>query len=57
MMMYGRQPKQSDLSNPTAFDSQSSHSYPAYLQDSLAILRDFVESNLAAAADQQNIFL
>ena len=29
-MMYGRQPKQSDLSNPTVFNSQS---YPAYLQD------------------------
>ena len=28
MMMYGRQPKQSDLSNPTAFDSQS---YPEHV--------------------------
>ena len=54
MMMYGRQPKQSDLSSPTAFNSQS---YPAYLQDKLANLQDFVESNLAAAADQQKIFL
>ena len=50
MMMYGRQPKHSDLLNPTAFNAQS---YPAYLQDKLANLQDFVESNLAAAADQQ----
>ena len=50
MMMYGRQPKHSGLSNPTAFNAKS---YPVYLQDKLANLQDFVESNLAAAADQQ----
>ena len=48
--MCGRQPKHSDLSNPTALNVQS---YPAYLQNKLANLQDFVESNLAAAADQQ----
>ena len=52
MMIYGRQPKISDLSNTTVFDSQS---FLAYLQNKLANIQDFVDSNLAAAQPNKNL--
>ena len=50
LLMYGRNQPQISFSSPHAFDTQS---YPEHLQAKLAELRDFVESNLAAAAESQ----
>ena len=50
LLMYGRSHSQAPLPTPTAFDALS---YPGHLQAKLAELRDFVESNLAAAAQGQ----
>ncbi len=50
VLMYGRQPRMEVFSQATAFDSLS---YPAHIRYKLADLQDFVESNLAAAAECQ----
>ena len=50
LLMYGRNPSSTPFSKSTAFDSLS---YPAHLRAKLAELRDFVETNLAAAARNQ----
>ena len=50
VLMYGRSPSTSTFTKSPAFDSLS---YPAYLQEKLAELRDFVECNLAATAHSQ----
>ena len=50
MLMYGRQSTQTGLLRPTAFDPKS---YSAHLSAKLAELQDFVEANLAAAAEHQ----
>ena len=50
LLMFGRNHSFNTLSPQTAFNSSS---YPAYLQNKLAEFHDFVESNLAEAADRQ----
>jgi len=50
MLMYGRTPTLTPFSQSTAFDTIS---YPAHLRAKLAELKDFVDSNLTAAAAQQ----
>lgn len=50
LLMYGRQPRIADLSGPSAFEASS---YPAHLRAKVAELRDFVEANLAVAAEHQ----
>ena len=50
MLMYGRQPRQTGSPCSTAFDPES---YSAHLSAKLAELRDFVDTNLAAAAEHQ----
>ena len=50
LLMFGRIPCSSPFTKSLSFDSQS---YPTYLRDKLAGLRDFVETNLAAAALHQ----
>ena len=48
--MYGCNPSSTPFSKSPAFDALS---YPAHLRAKLAELRDFVETNLAAAAHNQ----
>ena len=50
LLMYGHHPCVIPFSKSPSFDSLS---YPAHLRAKLAELRDFVESNLAAAAHSQ----
>ena len=50
MLVYGRQPTQTGLPRATAFDPES---YSAHLSTKLAELRDFVDTNLAAAAEHR----
>ena len=52
-LMYGRNPSVSSFSPVTPTTAFDSTSYPAYLQAKLAVMYDFVETNLAAAADRQ----
>ena len=50
LLMYGRNPSSTPFSKSPAFDTLS---YPAHLRAKIAELRDFVETNLAAAAHSQ----
>jgi len=50
LLMYGRNPSSTPFSKSNAFDSLS---YPAHLQAKFAELHDFVEANLAEAAQHQ----
>jgi hypothetical protein len=49
-LMFGRQPRSSDLDHQLAFDASS---YQGHLQAKLAELRDLVETNLVEASTQQ----
>ena len=51
-LMFGREPRSTDLSPPIAFDTNS---YQGYLQAKLAELRDFVEANTVQAGAAQKI--
>ena len=50
LLMYGRLPCTTPFSKSLSFDTQS---YPTILRAKLAELRDFVDTNLAAAAQKQ----
>ena len=50
LLMYGRLPCSTPFSKSLSFDTQS---YPTFLRAKLAELRDFVDTNLAAAAHKQ----
>ena len=51
-LMFGREPRSTDLSPPVAFDTNS---YQGYLQAKLAELQDFVEANTVQAGAAQKI--
>ena len=50
-LMFGREPRSTDLSSPVAFDTNS---YQGYLQAKLAELQDFVEANTVQAGAAQS---
>ena len=50
LLIHGRNPSSTPFSKSSAFDAIS---YPAHLQPKIAESREFVETNLAAAAHSQ----